>query len=96
MCHLLWNYRKTSLLLCAINTQMESTERKYGPDTLKLFRLDGSTHHAAVKPLKKQFGKLITALETLTDHRDNVDTRGSAECLLKAVCDFSFWGFLSF
>ncbi len=25
-----------------------------------------------------------------------MDTRGSAECLLKAVCDFSFLGFLSF
>ncbi len=55
-----------------------------------------SVHHAAVTTLKKQFGKLITALETLTDHRENVDTRESAECLLKAVCDFSFFGFLSF
>ncbi len=25
-----------------------------------------------------------------------MDTRGSAECLLKAVCDFSLLGFLSF
>ncbi|RUM29574.1 MAG: hypothetical protein DSY42_06210 [Aquifex sp.] len=62
----------------------------------KLSQTRWSAHHDAVKPLKKQFGKLIAALETLTDHRENVDTRGSAECLLKAVCDFSFLGFLSF
>ncbi|XP_042212511.1 52 kDa repressor of the inhibitor of the protein kinase-like [Homarus americanus] len=55
-----------------------------------------SAHHDAVKSLKKQFEKLIIALETLTDQRENVDTRGSAEVLLKAVWDFYFLGYLSF
>ncbi|XP_042235923.1 uncharacterized protein LOC121875432 [Homarus americanus] len=55
-----------------------------------------SAHHDAVKPLKKQFEKLIIALETLMDQRENVDTRGSAKVLLKAVCDFYFLGYLCF
>ncbi|XP_042214954.1 uncharacterized protein LOC121861371 [Homarus americanus] len=43
-----------------------------------------NAHHDAVKPLKKHIEKLVIALEKVTDQRENVDTRGSAEVLLKA------------
>ncbi len=62
----------------------------------KLSETRWSAPHAAVKPLTKHFGNLIRALETLTDYRENVDTRGSAEYLLKEVCYFSFLGFFFF
>ncbi len=62
----------------------------------KLSETRWSAHYDAVELLKKQFDKLLASLETLTDQRENVDTRGTAESLLKALCDFSFLGYLSF
>lgn len=44
-----------------------------------------SAHHSAVKPVKETF---VAAIEALHDPHDNLDTRGIAQDLLPAVCDF--------
>ncbi|CAH2327032.1 zinc finger MYM-type 1-like [Pelobates cultripes] len=55
-----------------------------------------SAHYDAVKPVRANFEKLTSALEQLCNPKENVDTRGSAQMLLSAVCDFSFLCYLSF
>ncbi|CAH2312268.1 zinc finger MYM-type 1-like [Pelobates cultripes] len=42
------------------------------------------------------FEKLTSALDKLSNPKENVDTRGPAQMLLSAVCDFSFLCYLSF
>uniref|UniRef100_A0A0B7BPZ0 Uncharacterized protein n=1 Tax=Arion vulgaris TaxID=1028688 RepID=A0A0B7BPZ0_9EUPU len=55
-----------------------------------------SAHHAAVKPVKDKFDECVAAIEALCDPRENVETRGAAQCLLPAVCDFTFLCYLYF
>ncbi|XP_040197560.1 zinc finger MYM-type protein 1-like [Rana temporaria] len=55
-----------------------------------------SAHHAAVKPVKEKFDLFVSAIEALCDTCENLDTRGAAECLLPAVCDFTFLCYLYF
>ena len=54
-----------------------------------------SVHHIAVKPVKDKFDECITAIEALCDPRENLDTRGTAQGLLHAVCDFTFICYLN-
>jgi hypothetical protein len=49
-----------------------------------------SAHHAAVKPVKNKFDECVAAIEALCGPRENLDTRGTAQGLLPAVCDFTF------
>lgn len=44
----------------------------------------------------KQFHELVEAAETLSDPRENIDTRGAAQILIANVCDFSFLCYLYF
>lgn len=55
-----------------------------------------SAHYAAVKAVEENFDKVIAAIEELCDPQENVDTRGSAQSLLPAVCNFTFLCFLYF
>ncbi|KAM9311655.1 zinc finger MYM-type protein 1-like [Gastrophryne carolinensis] len=55
-----------------------------------------SAHHAAVKPVKDKFDMFVSALETLCEPCENMDTRGAAQGLLPAVCDFTFLCYLHF
>lgn len=55
-----------------------------------------SAHHAAVKPVKDNFEECVAAIEALCDPRENVETRGAAQGLLPAVCDFTFLCYLYF
>jgi len=60
-------------------------------------RLSGtrwSEHYNAVKPVMNNFQKLVIALEMLCDPSENVDTRGSAQMLIKNICDFNFLSYL--
>lgn len=52
-----------------------------------------SAHYDAVKPVRANLEKLTSALEKPCDPKENVDTRGSAQMLLPAVCDFYFFVF---
>ncbi|XP_063794591.1 zinc finger MYM-type protein 1-like [Pseudophryne corroboree] len=55
-----------------------------------------SAHHAAVTPVKEKLDKFVDAIEALCDVHENVDTRGAAQGLLPAVCDFTFLCYLYF
>ena len=45
--------------------------------------------------MKDKFDDCITAIEALCDPRENLDTRGTAQGLLHAVCDFTFICYLN-
>ena len=49
----------------------------------------------AVKPVLQDFDKLIEAIEVLCEPEETLDTRGAAEILLPAVCNFTFICYLS-
>lgn len=53
-----------------------------------------SAHYDAVKPVFKCFSKIVDAIEELCDSSETIDTRGAAQTLLPAVCDFSFLCYL--
>ncbi|XP_044765413.1 zinc finger MYM-type protein 1-like [Coccinella septempunctata] len=53
-----------------------------------------SAHHDAVKPIFKNFKKLVDAVDKLCDASENLDTRGAAELLMKNICNFNFLCFL--
>lgn len=55
-----------------------------------------SAHYTAVKAVKEKFEELVLTIEALCDPEENLDTRGSAQCLLVAVCDFTFMCYLHF
>ena len=55
-----------------------------------------SAHYEAVKPVRANFKKIVDAIEELCDPTETVETRGAAQTLLPAVCDFSFLCFLYF
>lgn len=55
-----------------------------------------SAHYAAVKPVKEKFDECVAAIEALCDLNENLDTRGTAQGLLPAVCDFTFLCYLYF
>ncbi|CAH2295748.1 zinc finger MYM-type 1-like [Pelobates cultripes] len=67
-----------------------------GVTVKRLSQTRWSAHYDAVKPVRANFEKLTSALEKLCNPKENVDTRGSAQMLLSAVCDFSFLCYLSF
>nr|XP_047132432.1 zinc finger MYM-type protein 1-like [Hydra vulgaris] len=54
-----------------------------------------SAHYNAVKPLQVNFEKFIEAIEALCSTNENLDTRGAAESLLPAVCQY-FYAFCTF
>ncbi|GBN56454.1 hypothetical protein AVEN_49917-1 [Araneus ventricosus] len=49
-----------------------------------------SVHYEAVKPAFKCFKKIVDAIEELCDASETIETRGAAQPLLPAMCDFSF------
>lgn len=53
-----------------------------------------SSHHDAIKPVKKHLKEITEALDELCDPSENLDTRGSAEVTLNAMSDFSFMCYL--
>ncbi|XP_040275768.1 zinc finger MYM-type protein 1-like [Bufo bufo] len=55
-----------------------------------------SAHYAAVKPVKEKFDMFVSALGALCEPCENMDTRGAAQGLLPAVCDFTFLCYLHF
>lgn len=55
-----------------------------------------SAHHDAVKPINANYDGLISAIETLSNPCENLNTRASARTLLPAVCDFTFLCYLFF
>ncbi|XP_056392625.1 zinc finger MYM-type protein 1-like [Hyla sarda] len=55
-----------------------------------------SAHHAAVKPVKEKFDMFVLVLEALCEPCENLETRGAAQGLLPAVCDFTFLCYLHF
>lgn len=55
-----------------------------------------SAHHAAVMPVKEKFDKFVSAIEALCDPHENLVTRGAAQGLLPAVCNFTFLCYLYF
>ncbi|CAH2295677.1 Hypothetical predicted protein [Pelobates cultripes] len=67
-----------------------------GVTVKRLSQTRWSAHYDDVKPVRASFEKLTSALEKLCNPKENVDTRGSAQMLLSAVCDFSFLCYLSF
>ncbi|CAH2310718.1 zinc finger MYM-type 1-like [Pelobates cultripes] len=67
-----------------------------GVTVKRLSQTRWSAHCDAVKPVRANFEKLTSALEKLCNPKENVDTRGSAQMLLSAICDFSFLCYLSF
>ena len=54
-----------------------------------------SAYHEAVNPIKVAFTELVEAIVELSSPEENTETRGSAQELLNAVCDFLFLCFLS-
>ena len=46
--------------------------------------------------MKDKFDECVAAIEALCDPHENVDTRGTAQGLLPAVCDFTFLCYLYF
>lgn len=55
-----------------------------------------SAHFAAVKVLAENFDGITSAIEELCNNESNLDTRGAAQNLMPAICNFSFLCFLSF
>lgn len=55
-----------------------------------------SAHYGAVKVLAENFDGIISAIEELCDQDVNLETRGAAQNLMPAVCNFSFLCFLFF
>lgn len=55
-----------------------------------------SAHYRAVKALAENFEGLVDAIEELCDGRENVDTRGAAQNLMPAVCNYTFLCYLFF
>nr|CAH7750126.1 unnamed protein product [Callosobruchus chinensis] len=53
-----------------------------------------SVHYEAVKPVIKSFKKIVDVLEGLCDPAETIETRGGAQNLLPAICDFSFLCYL--
>uniref|UniRef100_A0A1B6DAI5 TTF-type domain-containing protein n=1 Tax=Clastoptera arizonana TaxID=38151 RepID=A0A1B6DAI5_9HEMI len=53
-----------------------------------------SAHHAALKPVLKNFEKLVDAVEKLCDETENLDTRGAAQIVMANIVDFSFLAYL--
>ena len=46
--------------------------------------------------MKEKFNEFVGAIEALSGAHENMDTRGAAQGLLPAVCDFSFLCYLNF
>ncbi|CAH2315499.1 zinc finger MYM-type 1-like [Pelobates cultripes] len=67
-----------------------------GVTVKRLSQTRWSAHYDAVKPVRANFEKLTSALEKFCNPKENVATRGSAQMLQSAVCDFSFLCYLSF
>ena len=55
-----------------------------------------SAHHDSVMAVRNSIDECISALNTLTEPVENMDTRGAAQSLLPAVCNFSFLCYLFF
>lgn len=53
-----------------------------------------SSHFEAVKPVFNCFEKIVEAIEAMCDASETIETRGAAQILLPAICDFSFLSFL--
>ncbi|GBN02163.1 hypothetical protein AVEN_119679-1 [Araneus ventricosus] len=53
-----------------------------------------SSHYEAVMPVFKCFKKIVDATEELCDASEKIETRGAAQTLLPAMCDFLFLCFL--
>ena len=54
-----------------------------------------SAHYEPVKPVSEKLDQFVDSIEALCDQREHLDTRGKAQGLLLAVCDFTlliFWG----
>ena len=49
-----------------------------------------SSQHAAVKAVKEKFDECVTAIEALCDSDENLDKSVKAQCMLPAVCNFTF------
>lgn len=55
-----------------------------------------SAHSAAVRSVKEKFDEIVAAIEALCDPQENLDTRGTAQGLLSAVCNFTFLCYIYF
>ncbi|XP_018396700.1 PREDICTED: uncharacterized protein LOC108774922, partial [Cyphomyrmex costatus] len=55
-----------------------------------------SAHYRAVKALAENFEGLVDAIEELCDGQENIDTRGAAQNLMPAVCNYTFLCYLFF
>ncbi|GBL79094.1 hypothetical protein AVEN_92351-1 [Araneus ventricosus] len=53
-----------------------------------------SAHYKAVRPVFKCFKKNVDAIEEVCYASETIETRGAAQTLLPAMCDFSFLCFL--
>ncbi|XP_077341212.1 zinc finger MYM-type protein 1-like [Lithobates pipiens] len=87
---------KVYLFFSVSTHRWELLMENVGVTVKRLSQTRWSAHYDAVKPVRANFEKLTSALEKLCDPKENVDTRGSAQMLLPAVCDFTFLCYLSF
>lgn len=55
-----------------------------------------SAHSAAVKSVKEKFDECVAPIKAVCDPQENLDTRGTAQGLLSAVCNFTFLCYLYF
>nr|XP_033788702.1 zinc finger MYM-type protein 1-like [Geotrypetes seraphini] len=80
----------------SVSTHRWEMLQNVGITVKRLSQTRWSAHYKAVHAIKTNFEKLMSTLEALCDSKENVDTRGSAQILLSAVCDFSFLCYLFF